>query len=619
MRCLFTIASLLFFSTAFTQIVSTQFGQIQGQMNGTVYEFKGIPFAKPPVDTLRWQAPQNPNNWTGILNTTEYAPACPQKTFTQLSSPNDTSIAITGNEDCLYLNVWTPQLGIGNLPVLVFIHGGGNQQGSAGEISAGTSIYHGKNMAERGNAVIVTIQYRLGPLGFLAHPGLEIGSPNGKSGNYAVLDQILALQWVRNNISKFGGDTSKTMIFGESAGGVNVGNLLVTPLSAGLFSRASIQSAAPVVKQYTEVLNNGVNFVNNYIATGTDAEKIAYMRSLPADSLVKNQSSPMAGGVAQMNWTAALDGTVFSELPVQAFQNGNHHKVPFMIGSNADESSLTVPPTVTPTMVNSLVNSTIPAQFRASVLAQYPPGNTNTEARNSYVQILTDLQFTANARRTARCISMNQEQPVWRYFFTHKHTLPQLATHGSYHGMELFYVFNNWENTTVGSGVLFKPADDSVQNIMLKYWVNFANTGNPNALALPEWQQYNASQDNYMEMKATPDGTQRGLRSEKSDLWDSIQHFTFCIPEQEDTTSRIYEVSDEVINIYPNPAKEQVTIETTVPFFDVVLTDITGKTVWKQAKNTYKTSINCSQLTSGLYLIQLKSSEKTFTKKLLIE
>src|SRR3989338_5553659 len=229
------------------QTVTTEFGQIQGSMNGSVYQFLGIPFAKPPVDSLSWRAPQNPDAWPGILNTTIFPPVCPQKSFDQ-GGTNDT---IIGNEDCLYLNVWTPQISAQNLPVLVFIHGGGNQQGSTSEVNGGAQMYFGKNLAERGNAVLVTIQYRLGPLGFLVHPGLEPENANGTSGNYAVLDQVLALTWIQNNISNFGGDPNKVLVFGESAGGLNVGNLLTTPLANGLFQRAAIESAVPIISEYS--------------------------------------------------------------------------------------------------------------------------------------------------------------------------------------------------------------------------------------------------------------------------------------------------------------------------------------------------------------------------------
>jgi len=236
----------LHFLRTYSQVVNTQFGQIQGTLNGNVYQFLGIPFAKPPIDSLRWKAPRLPDGWNDILPTTAFAPMCPQKNFAQ----GDTTSTIMGSEDCLYLNVWTPQLGAGNKAVMVFIHGGGNQQGGASETAGGTQLYFGKNLSERGDVVVVTIQYRLGALGYLVHGGLEAENGNNVSGNYGVLDQILALKWVQNNISNFGGDPSNVMIFGESAGGVNVGNLLTTPMAKGLFQRACIQSAAPVINPY---------------------------------------------------------------------------------------------------------------------------------------------------------------------------------------------------------------------------------------------------------------------------------------------------------------------------------------------------------------------------------
>ena len=243
----------LFLLKSQAQIVTISSGQIQGQMNGNIYEFLGIPFATPPVGDMRWKAPVEPDDWTEILNTTDFSPVCPQKKYEQ----GDTTATMEGDEDCLYLNVWSPQLDAGDLPVMVFIHGGGNQQGGASQETGGTVMYDGKNLAERGNVVVVTIQYRLGPLGFLVHPGLDAENEEGISGNYGILDQILALKWVQKNISLFGGDPDKVMIFGESAGGVDVGDLLVSPLAAGLFSRAVIQSAAPVVSLYSDAKSHG--------------------------------------------------------------------------------------------------------------------------------------------------------------------------------------------------------------------------------------------------------------------------------------------------------------------------------------------------------------------------
>jgi para-nitrobenzyl esterase len=595
----------VFISTA--QIVTTQFGPIQGSTNGNVIQFLGIPFAKPPIDSLRWKAPQTPNAWTTTLNTTSFAPACPQKSFTQ----GDTTSTLIGDEDCLYLNVWTPQVGAGTRPVMVFIHGGGNQQGSANETSGGTQLYFGKNMAERGNAVVVTIQYRLGPLGFLVHPGLEQENSNGKSGNYAVLDQILVLQWVKNNISKFGGDSTKVMIFGESAGGVNTGNLLVSPLASGLFQRACIQSAIPVINDYNDSKNKGIAFVDSFTTTGTDAQKVAYMRSLDSDTLLKYITTPISGGIVQTPWKASLDNYVFTSTPEQAFQSGNFNNVPLIIGSNSEEMSLSVPLTVSPSMVTLLVNTTIPQAHQSQVLALYPPGTNNTQARESYVGILTDAQFTATSRRTARCVSQNQTEPVWRYFFTHKHTIPQLSGFGSYHGMELFYVFNNWENATGGTGILFKPQDDSVQTAMLNYWVNFANTGNPNANGLTNWPQYESATDCYLEIKATPNGNQCGLRTDKSNLWDNVINYSGCTTSID--VNEIFNSSNLIV--YPNPTSGSISIKSTdQTVIDVIVSDYTGRTIYKQ---TNAGEIDLSSVANGVYILKVTQNGKEFHTKLI--
>lgn len=602
---------LLLAQCGFAQVVQTQFGPIQGTQNGGVVQFLGVPFAKPPVGDLRWKAPENPEAWNTTLNTTAFAPACPQKLFQQ----GDTSSTLVGNEDCLYLNIWTPQTGAGNRAVMVFIHGGGNQQGSANEVNGGTQMYFGKNMAERGDVVVVTIQYRLGALGYMVHPGLEEENNNSLSGNYGSMDQILALKWIKNNIANFGGDTTRVMIFGESAGGVNVANLLTSPLAAGLFQRACIQSAAPAISTYANSVNKGTQFVNSYsLATGTNAQKIAYMRSLPADSLTAKSTSPLQGGVVQSNWQPTIDGYVFPGAPITVFQSGTFNKVPLMIGSNSEEMSLSAPQVVTPAMVNLLVSTTIPAPFQAQVLALYPPGTTNAEAKQSYVGILSDMQFTVNARRTAECVSNNQAEPVWRYFFTQKHTLAQLAAFGSYHGMELFYVFNTWENATLGQGILFKPADDSTQNVMLSYWTNFAKTGNPNGNGLVAWPEFFTGADCYLEIKATPNGTQCGVRTAKSDLWDDVVGFPGC------TASAIDEDAVGGFMLYPNPASNQIAIniDTTEPF-NLAVFDMSGRQVASLNNVSNGYVLNTAVLADGLYLVQVVTDMGNTTRKLVIQ
>jgi len=605
MKTIFTtIIVHLFFTPVFSQstIIDTEYGQVKGQMNGGVAEFLGIPFASPPVDTLRWRAPQPPESWEGLLTVQSFSPFCPQKKFEQ---GEDTS-EITGNESCLFLNVWTPLTNAPTLPVMVFIHGGGNQQGGAGIIGGGTEIYHGKNLAERGNVVVVTIQYRLGPLGYLVHPGLEAENANGISGNYGVLDQIMALQWVKNNIAAFGGDPDNVMIFGESAGGVNVGNLMLTPMARGLFHKACIQSAIPSLGQYEEEKLNGQDFVNDYITTGTDQEKIQYLRSLPADSLIKNLSRPLEAGIVQASWRPVADQFIFSGTPQEIIERGEHTKVPLMIGSNADEMSLSAPLVVTPGMVEALFRFFVPPAYLEEGLTIYPKGSNNMEARTSFVQALTDGQFTAPVRRTARWVADNQEEPVWRYFFTHTQT-GILGAYGAYHGLELFYVFNTWENSPLAIGPFFSEEDQAVQDQMLQYWVNFARTGNPNASGLADWPVYESDSDCYLEIKAVPDGSQCGLRTQASDFWDKISGFT--------TDVKTPATSELSISVYPNPFSDQLffSTENRQEIERVKIYDLHGRQILSVKGPLHR--LDLSGFPDGLYVLLIESKKGIIPKK----
>jgi hypothetical protein len=285
-----------------------------------------------------------------------------------------------------------------------------------------------------------------------------------------------------------------------------------------------------------------------------------------------------------------------------------------MIGSNSEEMSLSSPQVVTPGMVNLLVSTMVPAPYQAQVLALYPPGTTNAEARQSYVGILSDMQFTVNTRRTAECVSNNQLEPVWRYFYTHKHTIAALQPYGSYHGMELFYVFNNWENATLGQGVLFKPADDSTQNVMLSYWTNFAKTGNPNGNGLVTWPEFFTGADCYLEIKATPNGSQCGIRTAKSDLWDDVVGFPGC------TSSAIDEDAVTPFTLYPNPASNQVSIN-----FDnaepanLRVFDMSGRQVISLNKINSGYNLPTASLANGLYLLQVISEKGISTQKMVVQ
>ena len=617
-KLLAIIFAVIFNLASFAQpIVITKFGLIKGNNNGSILEFLGIPFAKPPLDSLRWKPPQDPDHWNDTLLCQSFKPGCIQKDFQQGS----TSYTVKGSEDCLYLNIWTPDP-TASLPVMVFIHGGGNQQGAAGDTSGGTEIYNGKNLSSRGNVIVVTIDYRLGPFGFLVHPGLETENNKHISGNYALMDQIKALQWVHNNISFFGGDTSRVMIFGESAGGLDIGDLLLSPLAAGLFQRACIESAVPSVAAYDSAKAYGIQFVDQFISTGSDSEKISYMRSLPADSLIKYITNALAGGIVRSPWRPVIDNYVITGTPQQVFTSGNFNKVPLLIGSNADEMSLSAPQTVYPSMVTALIKNSVPPSDTSEGLTLYPPGSTNSEARDSYVQILTDAQFTSTVRRTVRWVADNQSQPVWRYFLTYTQS-GILSSAGSYHGIELFYVFNNWENAPLGTGPLFTAQDDSMQRNMLAYWVNFAATGNPNGQALVQWPQYVSSTDPYLEMNATPIGTQIGVRTVKCDFWDQAEGFVTGIENNNNSTLPGNFI---LFQNYPNPFNPTTIIRFEIPRQSIVtikLYDLLGreiKTLVNEVKTagSYSYIFDGSKLSSGIYFYRITAGKFAQTKKMIL-
>jgi para-nitrobenzyl esterase len=589
----------IFNSTIWSQDVITEYGIVKGEKKDNVFKFLGIPFAKPPIGNLRWKPTQAPQTWTGVKAANQFAPVCPQK----MIRSNNTEVV--GSEDCLYLNIWSPQIGAAKKAVMVFIHGGGNQVGGASTEQGGTQFYDGTNIASRGDVVVVTIQYRLGALGFLVHPGLDALSSTGTSGNYAVLDQIQALKWIKSNIAAFGGDPDRIMVYGESAGGVNTGNLLITDAAKGLFNRATIQSAVPVLSPYTIAKSEGISFVNHFKSQGTDKEKIEYLYTLPADSMVSQDTDPVAGGVEQQGWSPVLDNYLFNQQPKEKFQSGTYNKMPIMIGTNADEMSLNAPQTVTPAQMNLLIN-TLPVGNRNRAAQLYPPGPTNDEAKASYIAFLTDAQFTSTVRRIAQCASLSQSQPVYRYLFSHIHTINALKPFGSYHGMELFYVFNTWENATLGKGIFFKDEDDKVQQYMLAYWTNFAKTGNPNSGSNPTWLPYTAIADNYLDIKASPVMKEK-LRLEKCEFWNEVINFTPCM-----TVGTEDDVLDDV-TVYPNPVTDDLIISNDEPF-NFSLTNLDGILLISNQNAQAYTKLSMADLPTGLYIVSIESSGKKTNK-----
>ncbi len=501
-------------------MVQTNHGAVEGFLQDEIRTFLGIPYAKPPVGDLRWREPQSPVGWDTTLLAQQFAPVCPQKNFIQGRSPD--SAKTVGNEDCLYLNVWTPST-TGSKAVMVFIHGGGNQQGSASPLPDEFFIYDGKLLAERGDVVVVTLNYRLGSFGYLVHPAMSAEQGVPYAGNYGILDQILALKWVKDNIAQFGGDPNQVMIFGESAGAVNVSLHLISPLSEGLFAGALIQSGSPIPRAAADAEADGIEFVNQFGCTGSYEAQLACLRAIPADSITATLSSPLENGLVKLGWDPIIDGRIIPDEPFKLIERGDFNQVPVVLGSNADEMSLSSPPVVTPNQVRFLFDVYVPEAFEAEGLTLYPPGSTNLQARESYVQATTDAQFTAPARRLARAITNNQNEPVYRYFFSHALSGAGGAYLGAFHGNELAFIFQTIENSPYAQNTGLTLGDRAVAKWCLEYWTQFAKSGNPNKNGLPNWTAYATATDDYLEIKADPTSGQ-GLRTQKSDYWDRVRN-----------------------------------------------------------------------------------------------
>ena len=478
--------------------------------------FRGVPYAAAPVGTLRWRAPERRRIQRTVRAATEFGPACPQSpglgTFYRniaVAFGRGDSVRITAprtSEDCLTLNVWAPVVADRHapLPVMVWIHGGSNIYGEGS-----SPIYDGARLARRG-AVVVTINYRLGALGFLAHPALTAESQNHASGNYALLDQIAALQWVQRNITSLGGDTARVTVFGESAGSIDIMHLMASPRAAGLFHRAIAESGAPMgaLTRLAQAEASGVAFAR---AAGIDstAGALDALRKLPADSVV---ALSMRLLTAHPSLGAPIvEGAVLPEMTGNAFDHGRIARVPLMLGSNALEmSSLRV---YVPQFERTVGNFTawVTRSFGLAsprVLSLYPV-RADADVEMALLRATTHMFMTCPTRFAARGAA-RAGMPTYLYQFTR--VLPGGESLGAYHSAEIGYVFGTKE-----SWLPLEPVDHELSESMARFWVQFAATGNPNVAGLPEWLPYDQATDRHLELGNTI-AAGAGLTRETCDL-----------------------------------------------------------------------------------------------------
>jgi|Marorgknorr_s2lv_1036017.scaffolds.fasta_scaffold01623_4 para-nitrobenzyl esterase len=481
MKLTITAIALCLSSTVIADavVLDTPQGKLIGITTGlsdSVSVFKGIPFAAPPIGEQRWQPPGNPPSWEGELLADSFAPNCMQQAY-----PEDSFYyrpARRVSEDCLYLNVWTNAEADEGLPVMVWIHGGALTRGSGA-----TKTYDGTNLAQK-NVVLVTINYRLGVFGYFAHPELTQESANNAAGNYGVLDQIKALEWVQDNIASFGGDPSNVTIFGESAGSWSVNLLTASPLAEGLFHKAIGESGARLDQRLNLTQANDAGLA---LASSANASSLAELRSISALEL------QTAAAEARFRTDGIVDGWVIPDQPFNLFSDGKQNKVPVLIGYNAEEGTTLGVLGRIPENDDVYISRAraVYGDLANEVLSVYPAGDLRQSTLDSY----RDSSFGWNMITWAR-LTATVDEDAYLYYFSHRPPGPRKNELGAYHAGEIAYAFNNPDTLKTAP----TAEDRQMADIMSDYWVNFARSGNPNGQGLPTWQKYTKSSPDYVEL-----------------------------------------------------------------------------------------------------------------------
>ncbi|MEK3785756.1 carboxylesterase/lipase family protein [Paenibacillus sp. FSL K6-1230] len=485
--------------------VQTQYGWLQGTEEQGVWVWKGIPYASPPVGELRFKAPEPPSSWEGIRDAAQFGPVCPQ--------PGKSSEGIFGSraeqpdpaEDCLYLNIWSPALAteatavssVGK-PVMVWIHGGSFVTGSGS-----MSLYDGRTLAQQGDVVVVTINYRLGPLGFLH---LSSFDPELAS-NAGLLDQVAALRWVQENITAFGGDPENVTVFGESAGAMSIGALLAMPSAKGLFQRAIMQSGASQVLEANKAHAIAAAFLKEL---GVEQPTVEHLSAIPLEDITmatyKLHQKVGSAGITLL-FQPVVDGNTLPEEPLSCIQSGQGAQVPLLIGTNLDEGAYFVREPehlISPEMAVQAIYALTGLENGEELLRYYPM---TVEGQSKF---MTELYFWRSAVQYAS--AQARHQSVWMYRFDWS-----LAGHPflgkAVHGAEIAFVFGNLELLT-GLGIHLTEDMKELSRQMLSAWAAFARTGDPATAAL-QWPAYETTQrvtavfDQELSLVSDPDADKR--------------------------------------------------------------------------------------------------------------
>lgn len=471
------------------KIVQIESGTIKGEIESGILHFKGIPYAEPSVGDLRWRPPQKVTPWKGIRDCTKFGSVCPQPSSASLT---DNSCPVS--EDCLFVNVWTPvKKDDEKLPVMVWIHGGGFCRGASSY-----KVYDGQNLAKEG-VVVVSMNYRLGPLGFLAHPLLSKESPHGVSGNYGLLDQIATLKWVKRNISAFGGNPDNVTIFGESAGAISTTLLMLSPLAKGLIHGVIAESGNPMVgiqylfsgtkTEFKQAEKLGEEYAKKL---GCDGSKniLKCLRSKTPDELLDACNFALGIESGGFQFIPVVDGWIFPKNTSTLLNTGEYADIPLLIGTNADEGNAFAAK-VTLSDYKNWVKKIL-GKEADTILCLFPANNDKT-AQDAYYKLLTVLCFRQPAEYVSRVLTGNKKK-VYLYRFARIPDTEDAKKMGAYHGIELPYVFGNFPKTQG-----YDKTDFELSKAIMKYWANFAKKKNPNSPDLPKWPAYNKKKAQYIE------------------------------------------------------------------------------------------------------------------------
>lgn len=502
-------ASADYFDAGSLTRVSADAGRLVGRRRGAVSSFKGIPYAAPPVGALRWRPPQRMRRWDGELPALEFGPApiqeLPPRSTLMYRLNHDEPRALVMSEDCLYLNVWSPSpLQGAGLPVLVWIHGGGNMSGHGGQ-----DLFDGSNLAARG-IVVVTVNMRLGALGFLSLPQLAAEDARGASGNYGVQDVVAALGWVQDNIASFGGDPARVTLAGNSAGAATVTHLMAAPAARPLFHAAIGQSASGIFRPERRMPTQREAGERNVKAAPLLDESIDRLRDLSATAFLR---LPAQGVV--------VDGRLLTEDTLDVFLEGRQARIPLVAGWNADEGSLYA----SPAAADDLKYVPDSPAARSLLERAYPLGSGERGIAGARA-LVGDRRFAYPVWRWARTHAETSGAPAWLYEFDHSLPLPDDlppppdggGAYGTFHTAELPYA---WDNLAARPWA-WSDVDRSIARQWADAWARFVIHGNPAGNGTPAWTPLGKTDETLLMVFGEAMQPGRARRREAFDLFDEI-------------------------------------------------------------------------------------------------